>query len=71
MLLTEKYAKDLHGVLACYDRVIFHGNIAGWCFAEGMTGFLASRGIRIFDFPVFAKSLTDTIRKKRRADRTG
>ena len=63
MLLTEKYAKDLHGVLACYDRVIFHGNIAGWCFAEGMTGFLASRGIRIFDFPVFAKSLTDTIRK--------
>lgn len=63
MLLTEKYANDLHGVLSCYDRVIIHGNIAGWCFAEGMTGILASRGIRIFDFAAFSAPLTEAIRK--------
>lgn len=39
MLLTERYNNDIHGVLTCYDRVLIHGNIAGWCFAEGMTSF--------------------------------
>lgn len=63
MLLTEKYAKDLHGVLSCYDRVIIHGNIAGWCFAEGMTAILASRGVRVFDFAEFSAPLTEAIRK--------
>ncbi len=63
MLLTEKHANDLQGVLSCYDRVIIHGNIAGWCFAEGTTGILASRGIRVFDFAAFSAPLTEAIRK--------
>ena len=63
MLLTEKYAKDLHGILSCYDRVVIHGNIARWCFAEGMTGVLASKGVRVFDFAEFSAPLTQAIRE--------
>jgi len=62
-LITEKYIEDIHGVLGCYDRILIHGNIAGWCFAEGMTGFLNSNKIRIFDFAKFAEELNETIRK--------
>jgi len=63
MLLTERYSNEIHGVLMCYDRILIHGNIAGWCFADGMTGFLKSRGIRIFDFPKFAEPLNKSIRQ--------
>jgi len=63
MLLTEKYSNYIHGVLTCYDRILIHGNIAGWCFADGMTGFLYSQGIRIFDFPQFAEPLNEGIRQ--------
>ena len=63
MLLTERYSNDIHGVLTCYDRILIHGNIAGWCFADGMTGFLYSKGIRIFDFPQFAEPLNEGIRQ--------
>jgi hypothetical protein len=63
MLLTERYSNDIHGVLTCYDRILIHGNIAGWCFADGMTGFLNSKGIRIFDFPKFAEPLNEGVRQ--------
>jgi len=49
--LTERYAPNLHGVLSCYDRVIVTGTLPGACYAGGMTSFLYSRGIRIFDYP--------------------
>ena len=52
--LTERYAANLHGVLSCYDRVIVTGTLPGACYAGGMTSFLFSRGIRIFDYPRFA-----------------
>jgi hypothetical protein len=32
------------------------------CYAEGMTRFLHSRGIRIFDYPQFAQTLRDRVR---------
>lgn len=62
MLLTERYKNDIHGVLTCYDRILIHGNIAGWCFADGMTAFLNSKGIKIFDFPKFAEPLNEGVR---------
>jgi hypothetical protein len=62
--LTERYAANLHGVLSCYDRVIITGTLPGACYAGGMTSFLFSRGIRIFDYPRFAEPLRDRIRQR-------
>lgn len=53
--LTERYAANLHGALSCYDRIIVTGTLPGACYAGGMTSFLYSRGIRIFDYPRFAE----------------
>jgi hypothetical protein len=48
--LTDRYAAILHGVLSCYDRIIVTGTLPGACCAHGMTRFLYSRGVRIFDY---------------------
>jgi hypothetical protein len=60
--LTERYASHIRGILSCYDRVIIQGTLPGLCYAEGMTGFLYARNIRIFDYPRFAEPLRDQIR---------
>src|SRR5580765_3695042 len=62
--LTERYATNLHGVLSCYDRIIVMGTLPGACYAGGMTSFLYSRGIRIFDYPRFAEPLRERIRQQ-------
>ena len=61
-LLTERYRERLVGVLSCYDRVIITGTLPGACYAAGMTSFLHSRGIRIFDYARFAEPLRERIR---------
>ena len=61
-LLTEHYADRLHGILSCYDRIVITGTLPGACYAQGMTSFLNSRHIRIFDYPRFAEPLRDRIR---------
>jgi len=62
--LTDRYAAKLHGVLSCYDRIIVTGTLPSACYAGGMTSFLYSRGIRIFDYPRFAEPLRDRIRER-------
>jgi hypothetical protein len=62
VLLTERRAKQIAGVLSCYDRVIVQGTLPVFCYAEGMTAYLSRRKIRIFDFTQFAKPLTDAIK---------
>ncbi|MEQ6340845.1 MAG: hypothetical protein M3A44_04120 [Gammaproteobacteria bacterium] len=63
-LLTERYQADLLGVLSCYDRMIITGTLPGACYASGMTSFLYSRHIKIFDYAkVFADPLRERIRK--------
>ena len=62
--LAERYAANLHGVLSCYDRIIVTGTLPGACYAGGMTSFLYTRGIRIFDYPRFAEPLRDRIRER-------
>ena len=62
VLLTERHAKQIAGVLSCYDRVIVQGTLPVFCYADGMTAYLTKRGIRIFDFAQFAKPLTDAIK---------
>src|SRR5450631_2473842 len=61
-LLTTRYSENLVGVLSCYDRIVITGTLPGACFADGMTSFLYSRGIRIFDYPQFALPLRERIR---------
>ena len=62
-MLTERYADRLVGVLSCYDRIIITGTLPGVCYAQGMTSFLNSKGIRIFDYPQFAAPLRDRVRE--------
>lgn len=62
-LLTTRYSENLVGTLSCYDRIVIMGTLPGACFAAGMTSFLYSRGIRIFDYPKFALPLRDRIRE--------
>ena len=62
--LTERYDERIAGVLSCYDRVVITGTLPAVCYAEGMTGFLNAKGIRIFDYPEFAKTLRDRVRER-------
>jgi hypothetical protein len=61
-LITEKYQEKIHGVLHCYDRVVISGNLQPLCYAKGMTKYLYTQQIRIFDYTQFAEPLRDLIR---------
>jgi len=60
-LLTEKYADALDGVLHCYDRVVLTGSLQPLCYAQGMSGYLYGKGIRIFDYAQFSQPLHEQI----------
>ena len=63
MLITERYKERIAGIISCYDRIVIQGTFPGWCYDQGMTAFLYSQGIRIFDYPRFAQGLRDEIRR--------
>src|SRR6516162_1204379 len=58
-LLTERHADQIAGVLSCYDRIVVFGTLPGICFAEGMTSYLYSHKVRIFDYPRLAQPFRD------------
>src|SRR5438046_1299890 len=60
--LLDRYSDKISGVISCYDRIIIQGTLPGFCFAEGMTRYLYTHQIRIFDYPLFAQPLRDKIR---------
>ena len=62
--LTNRYAVNMHGMLSCYDRILITGTMPGACYAAGMTSFLYSRGVRIFDYAQFAEPLRDRVRAR-------
>ena len=62
--LTERYDDRIAGVLSCYDRLVITGTLPVVCYAAGMTGYLNAKGIRIFDYPEFAKTLRDRVRER-------
>jgi hypothetical protein len=66
--LVERYRKEIEGVLSCFDRVVIQGMLPNFNHAEGMTGYLCSQGIRIFDYNRFAEGLRDRVREN--AERT-
>ena len=61
-LLTETYSEAVDGMLACYDRLILTGSLYPFSYAQGMSGYLRSQQIRIFDYPEFAQGLREKIR---------
>ncbi len=62
-LITEQYKEQIRGTLSCYDRIILRGTIPLWCFAGGMTSFLHTQKIRVFDYPgKLANPLREEIR---------
>lgn len=61
--LLERYQDDIRGVISCFDRLIIHGSLPGFCHAAGMTDYLYRQGIRIFDYARFAEPLRDQIRE--------
>jgi hypothetical protein len=61
--LLGRYASRLVGALSCFDRIVITGTIPGWCHAQGMTLYLQSQGIRVFDYArQFAEPLREEIR---------
>lgn len=61
-LLTATHSKHISGVLSCFDRIILTGTLPQVCYAQGMTSYLYSKGIRIFDYPKFAEPFKDQLR---------
>ncbi len=61
-LLQTKYKDNISGLIGCFDRLIFTGTLPQICYSQGMTSYLFSQGIRIFDYPKFAEGLRDKIR---------
>lgn len=61
-LLTETYSEAMDGMLGCYDRLILTGSLYPFSYAQGMSGYLRSQQIRIFDYPEFAQGLREKIR---------
>ncbi len=63
-LITERYQDQIDSVLTCYDRILIQGCIPQWSYPEGMTRYLNSKGIRIFDYKSgFAQPLTMQVRE--------
>jgi len=61
-LLTVSHETKISGMLGCFDRLIFTGTIPQICYAQGMTTYLYSNNIRIFDYPKFAEPFKKEIR---------
>lgn len=62
-LLTERLKDQIAGVLGCWDRVLIFGTLPKICYAEGMTSYLYSKQVRIFDYPRFAEPFRDRLRE--------
>ncbi len=50
-------------MLSCYDRILIQGTLPKWCYAGGMTEYLYTHRIRIFDYPKWAEPMREAIRK--------
>ena len=61
-ILTETYKDKISGVLGCYDRIVITGTIPQICYSQGMTSYLYSKGIRIFDYAHFVEPYKEQIR---------
>lgn len=57
----ELHQDHIHGVISCFDRMIFHGHSSlGW--SDNAEWFLSENNILIKDFKNYAKKLSHTLR---------
>jgi hypothetical protein len=61
-LLTTTYGENITGTLSCLDRVIITGTLPQVCYSQGMTSYLFSKGVPIFDYPKFAEPFKEDLR---------
>ncbi len=61
-LLTTAYKYKISGVLSCFDRIIVTGTIPRICYSQGMTSYLYSQYIKIFDYAKFAEPFKEELR---------
>jgi len=61
-LITTTYKDKISGMLCCFDRIILTGTLPQMCYSEGMTSYLYSKGIRVFDYPKFAEPFKESLR---------
>jgi hypothetical protein len=59
----DRHSEKIAGVLSCFDRVVITGTLPGIGYAQGMTSYCYTEGIRIFDYPRFVSELRDNIRE--------
>lgn len=62
-LLTDRYEKKISGVLGCFDRLIIQGDLPRINYPQGMEWHLYKNNIRIFDYPKYAQSIRDELKK--------
>lgn len=60
---VERHAKNIRGVLSCFDRVVITGTHPAICHAQAMEGYLRGRNIRLFDYTKWAEPLRNEIRE--------
>jgi hypothetical protein len=60
----DRHASKIRGTLSCFDRVIIIGTLPDICHAEAMSRHLRVRGIRLFDYPLFAQRFREEIRTR-------
>jgi hypothetical protein len=60
--LLERYSDQIAGVISCFDRIVLQGTLPGFSYADGMTHYLYTHQIRIFDYPKWADGLREQLR---------
>ena len=63
IVLTERYADKIPGVLSCFDRVVITGTLPEICHAKAMAKHLTEQGVRLFDYTQWAEPLREEIRQ--------
>ena len=58
----DRHASKIRGTLSCFDRVVITGTLTDICHAEAMARHLRVKGIRLFDYPLFAQPFREEIR---------
>jgi hypothetical protein len=63
VVLTERYAEQIPGVLSCFDRVVITGTLPEICHPHAMARHLTEQGVRLFDYTQWAEPLREEIRQ--------
>ena len=61
-MLTKTYDEKIKGNVTCLDRINIQSTLLGWYYDQGMTSYLYSKNIRIFNFPQFSLPRKEVIR---------